>query len=337
MKLIIVSTLVLISAVTIAQNNRRLTRNEYIDMYKELAMSEMQRTGIPASITMAQGILESGDGNSRLATRANNHFGIKCHDWQGKSIKHDDDRKNECFRKYESPEESYKDHSDFLTGKQRYAFLFEYKTDDYKSWAKGLKKAGYATSPTYAKALVRVIEENQLYELDEQVLAGGPVKTWNVVASESSMGKRKVYLNNRVKYILANDGETFESISEELNMMSWQLPKYNELPKNHILTEGHKVYLQPKRKKAEAGKKVHYVKEGETLYDISQMYAIKLDRLCYNNGMNPDDELKEGTTLLLRSRNKSVQKTQQKSKVMLNTEDESADDEDFEILFDLDD
>jgi flagellum-specific peptidoglycan hydrolase FlgJ len=140
------------------QNKRKITRSEYIETYKGLAMTEMRRTGIPASITLAQGILESGNGNSTLAVKANNHFGIKCHDWNGPSIKQDDDRKNECFRKYRNPEKSYKDHSDFLTGRSRYAFLFDLKPDDYKAWARGLKKAGYATSSSYASALIKIIE-----------------------------------------------------------------------------------------------------------------------------------------------------------------------------------
>ncbi|MGD2034569.1 MAG: glucosaminidase domain-containing protein, partial [Bacteroidales bacterium] len=155
-----------------AQNGRKMTRSEYIETYKELAMREMETHGIPASITLAQGILESGDGNSTLARRANNHFGIKCHDWKGKSIKHDDDARNECFRKYKSAEESYEDHSEFLSTRGRYSFLFEYEQDDYKAWAKGLKKAGYATSPTYSKALIKVIEENQLFTYDQLVIAG---------------------------------------------------------------------------------------------------------------------------------------------------------------------
>ena len=162
---------VFLSLAAAAQNGRKMTRKEYIDTYKELAMREMVNTRIPASITLAQGILESGDGNSTLARKANNHFGIKCHDWKGKRVKYDDDKRNECFRKYKSVEESYKDHSEFLSTRYRYAFLFDYEQYDYKAWAKGLKKAGYATSPTYSKALIKLIEENELYVYDQQVLA----------------------------------------------------------------------------------------------------------------------------------------------------------------------
>ena len=147
---------------------RTLNAQQYIKEYKDLAIQEMNRTGIPASITLAQGILESDYGNSRLATEGNNHFGIKCHsDWNGKRIYHDDDRKNECFRKYASNYQSYKDHSRFLTSSRRYAFLFDYDRTDYKKWARGLKKAGYATSPTYASKLINLIERYQLHQYDE--------------------------------------------------------------------------------------------------------------------------------------------------------------------------
>lgn len=152
------------SVILLAQSK---SRSQYIEEYHELAIKEMNRVGIPASITLAQGMLESGNGNSTLARKSNNHFGIKCHnDWKGKRVYHDDDRKGECFRKYKTVYQSYIDHSDFLTGKQRYASLFELKTTDYKGWAKGLKKAGYATDPKYAHRLIEIIEENNLDRFD---------------------------------------------------------------------------------------------------------------------------------------------------------------------------
>ena len=145
-----------------------MTRQEYIEKYKDDAISEMHRSGVPASITLAQGILESGDGNSKMARVAKNHFGIKCHsDWKGKTFIQDDDTKNECFRKYKSVLDSYKDHSDFLK-RRRYAALFELKITDYKSWAKGLKKAGYATNPKYPQLLIGIIEANELYQYDSK-------------------------------------------------------------------------------------------------------------------------------------------------------------------------
>ena len=149
-----------------AQN---MTRNEYIDKYKDEAIYQMKKYKIPASITLAQGILESGDGNSELAKKSNNHFGIKCHsDWKGERVYHDDDKKDECFRKYNTVRDSYDDHSEFLL-RPRYAALFEYVLTDYKSWAKGLKKAGYATNPNYAKLLIKIIEENELHKLDNEI------------------------------------------------------------------------------------------------------------------------------------------------------------------------
>ncbi len=139
----------------------------YIERYKDLAISEMKRTGIPASITLAQGMIESDYGRSSLAREGNNHFGIKCHsDWTGPAIRHHDDRRNECFRKYKQPEDSYFDHSDFIKSGSRYSFLFDLPSTDYKSWARGLKKAGYATNPDYANMLIRKIEENNLYYYD---------------------------------------------------------------------------------------------------------------------------------------------------------------------------
>ena len=338
MKLLFKLCLLLLPLSIWAQGGRKMSRAEYIDTYKDLAMREMERTGIPASIALAQGILESGDGNSTLARRGNNHFGIKCHDWQGKSINHDDDEKNECFRKYKSVEESYRDHSEFLTGRSRYAELFTYNPDDYKAWAKGLKKAGYATSPTYAEALVRVIEENELYKYDAEVIArkGGDFKGKPVYASTEYAGGRKAYYNNRVKYVLAREGDTFNSLSEELDLFQWQLPKYNDLPERKVFSEGEKVYLQPKRNKAEVAKNKHIVKEGETLQSISQLYATKLDKLAQRNRLNPDADLKTGQELLLRSRVKGVKNSVSLPKIEIQDEGPEEPEEEFRIEFDAD-
>ena len=164
MRILVLTVLTILTFNLFAQpGSKRISRSEYIELYKEDAIREMERNSIPASITLAQGILESGDGNSPLARYANNHFGIKCHsDWTGKTFIQDDDKKNECFRKYKDPYESYKDHSDFLK-KNRYAFLFELKITDYKGWAHGLKKAGYATNPKYPHLLIKIIEENRRF------------------------------------------------------------------------------------------------------------------------------------------------------------------------------
>lgn len=335
MKLFILACTILLPVSLLSQEGRKITRSEYIDTYKELAMSEMERTGIPASITLAQGLLESGDGNSTLARRANNHFGIKCHDWKGKTIKQDDDARDECFRRYKSVEESYRDHSDFLTGRTRYAELFTYKPDDYKAWARGLKRAGYATSPSYAEALIRVIEENELYVYDLQVLSGpGAAHEGKpVYASTEYAGSRKLHYNNRVKYVLAREGDSFYSLSEELDLFQWQLPKYNDLPANTIFKEGEKVYLQPKRNKAEVGNNKYTVKEGETLQSISQLYAIKLDKLARRNQLALDATLTPGQEILLRGRIKGAKTNLTMPKIELK---EEPPEEEFMIEFDAD-
>ncbi len=327
---------IVIPLVGMAQKRGRMTQAQYIEKYNELAVQEMTRTGIPASITLAQGILESGSGNSSLAVKANNHFGIKCHDWKGPSVRHDDDKKNECFRKYKSAERSYKDHSDFLTGRSRYAFLFELKPDDYKGWAKGLKKAGYATSPTYAKALIKVIEDNELYAYDKLALSGGKsTRKRRAGRSEVHTGKRKIHYNNRVKYIVATSEDTYESLSEELYLLNWQLSKYNEKPAGSKLEEGEFVYIQPKRNKIYGPNKSHLVKEGETLYSISQKYAIKVNKLRKINKIPEGREPQVGAMILLRGRLKgkiSLQKSNDKESGQENNNEEEPE---FEIEFDL--
>jgi hypothetical protein len=283
-----------------AQANRKYTRTEYIDTYKEMAMKEMARTGIPASITLAQGLLESGNGNSTLAVKSNNHFGIKCHDWDGPSVRHDDDAKNECFRKYKSPEQSYKDHSDFLTASNRYSELFELASDDYKAWAKGLKKAGYATSPTYSKALIEIIEDNQLYVYDSQVLVSkGKNKTGT---TGKTIANRDVLYNNRVKYILAKKGDSYASLTEELSMFSYQLTRYNDASYSDTLGNGDFVYLQPKRSRTYGKQKTHLVALGESIHSISQHYAIKEEKLRQRNNIPENMEPTPGALLLLKGK-----------------------------------
>lgn len=280
-----------------AQKGTKITRQEYIDTYKELAMDEMRRSGIPASITLAQGLLESGNGNSTLAVKGNNHFGIKCHNWTGATIRHNDDARNECFRKYKSAEQSYRDHSDFLTSTKRYSELFELAPDDYKGWAKGLKKTGYATSPTYDKALITIVEENLLYEFDKQVLSSPGKKGTKDSLAEGEL--REVHYNNRVKYIVARSGDTWYSLTQELKLFDWQLPKYNECSINDSISAGQRVYLQPKRNRTYGNTKSHVVKEGETVYAISQEYAIKEQKLRERNSLPKGTEPSPGTLLLL--------------------------------------
>ena len=163
-------------ALTLTANAQRMTTEEYIAQYKDVAIKKMREYKIPASITLAQGILESGSGNSRLARKANNHFGIKCHkEWHGKKFYMDDDEKHECFRKYPKAADSYRDHSKFLTQRGRYTFLFQYDITDYKKWAYGLKKAGYATNPKYPRLLIKIIEKYHLDQCDKEEL-GKPKK-----------------------------------------------------------------------------------------------------------------------------------------------------------------
>lgn len=287
-----------------------LDRKTYIENYKDLAIKEMKRCGIPASITLAQALLESDNGNSTLARKANNHFGIKCHNgWTGGKIYHDDDRRGECFRKYTNVYDSYHDHSDFIVNGSRYKFLFDYSSTDYKAWAKGLEKAGYATSNVYAEQLIKIIEDNQLHVYDNgnsfietnvQKADTDQVKLGNVDNFRIQLNKHSIYEKNRVEYIIAKKGDTFESLTKEFQKLSWELPKYNELPQDYELKEGDIIYLQPKRNNAETGKSFHTVKEGETMHLISQVYGIKLSKLYEKNRMKEGSQPEVGQKLYLR-------------------------------------
>ncbi len=299
-----------------------LDRKQYIETYQDLAIKEMKRTGVPASITIAQALLESDNGNSTLARTAKNHFGIKCHSsWKGASVRHDDDRRQECFRKYRSVYESYRDHSDFLVGGRRYQFLFDLKLNDYKGWAKGLQKAGYATSRTYARLLIKIIEDNQLYVLDQGVRRPNAIadvtqtKSWSQGAAEPQnegladvdeftirMGAGRVKTRNRIDYITVRKGETLKSLTETFDKLSWELPRYNDLSPGTPLEPGQIIYLQPKRNRAEVGNDFHTIKKGETMYGISQKYGIKLDKLYEKNNMPKGTEPQIGTKLWLRKR-----------------------------------
>jgi len=299
--------MVLISQALSGQAPAKTSREAYIQKFAPIAMDEMKRTGIPASITLAQGCLESDNGNSRLAREGNNHFGIKCHDdWQGKKIYHDDDEKGECFRHYKSAEESYLDHSDFLMTKQRYAELFELRPDDYKGWAHGLKRAGYATNPTYAEKLIRIIDENDLHRYDIEVLAGNGVPSKRERSGRSvhkpgmTTGGREVRVNNRVEYIIAREGDTPQSLRDELDLYPNEIYRYNDISKGAIISAGDLIYLQPKRSKAAAGNNIHVVKEGETMHDIAQQYGVKLYKLLERNQMIEGEEPRPGDEIYLR-------------------------------------
>ncbi|HIE16375.1 MAG TPA: LysM peptidoglycan-binding domain-containing protein [Bacteroidales bacterium] len=311
--------LLLITTIAFGQ---KITPEEYIERYKIIAIAEMKQYGIPASITLAQGCLESNFGNSMLAKKANNHFGIKCHSsWTGKKIYKDDDKKHECFRRYKSAWESFRDHSEFLRTQSRYAFLFEYKITDYKKWAYGLKKAGYATSPSYPKRLINIIEKYNLSQYDnkyqQDILADNrkhnkektkkrknkkrKTTSYNDNFSFNPFG-REIKTNNRVKYLIAKKNDTYYKIAEEMEMMKWEIFKYNDLQKNASITAGQIIYLQPKRNKAERGCEKYVVKRGDSLYSISQKFAIKLKSLRKKNNLSSTDNIKPGDILWLRKR-----------------------------------
>ena len=281
----------------------RMTREEYITKYKDQAVREMLHSGVPASITLAQGILESADGNSPLARYANNHFGIKCHNtWKGETFIMDDDAKNECFRKYNSVYDSYRDHSEFLASRDRYAELFKLKTTDYKGWAHGLKKAGYATNPKYANLLIYIIESHNLNEYDKVVKMPPQEAVADLPREDRIMvADRTIDLQNNIKYIVVKKDDSFYKIAQDMNMGLWQLYKYNDMGKGDKLEPGQILYLQPKRGKGT--KDEHIVKNGDTMWQISQKYGIKLKKLYKRNEMEEGTEPKVGQLLYLR-RNK---------------------------------
>ena len=281
-------------------SEKKLTPDDYIARYKEDAVKEMYQFGIPASITLAQGMLESGNGNSALSVYANNHFGIKCHkDWAGPTYIMDDDAKNECFRKYSDVLDSYADHSKFLSTRDRYAFLFEYPKTDYKAWARGLKQAGYATYQKYADELINLIEQYKLYELDKDValdLRSAKTKTPQV-----KLNLRQVLKFNRTKFIIAKPGDSFYKIAFDFDLELDALLKYNDFNKGEPIVAYEKIYVEPKRRKAL--EPYHVVTKGETMESISQLHGIKLTSLYKKNRMRfRAAEPAPGTVLYLRKK-----------------------------------
>lgn len=273
--------------------SRNKQYEDYIKEYREVAVEEMRRYHIPASITLAQGLLESGAGQGTLARKSNNHFGIKCGgDWRGKTVKHDDDARNECFRVYKNAKESYRDHSKFLAGRSRYAALFKLNITDYKGWAHGLKKAGYATNPRYAYQLIDIIERYELYKYDKK----GGLK-W----MKENPNPHQPYLANGLVYVIARDGDTWKNLSKELDISQRKLRKYNDLYKGYELQDGDIIYLEKKNRKAQKGYIVHVLRAGESMYSVSQKYGIRLKRLYKMNKMRPEDSAPQiGTILRLR-------------------------------------
>ena len=274
----------------------------YIDEWSPVAIEQMNNYGIPASITLAQGLLESGAGRSELAREGNNHFGIKCHNgWTGPTVYKDDDQRNDCFRSYRNARESYEDHSRFLANGQRYRSLFSLKPTDYKGWARGLKAAGYATNPKYADRLIDIIEVYRLYDYDKGVVPNTTHRpqpaTHNVELPSS-----EVYLFNDRLYVIARRGDTFRTIGDEMGISYRKLAKYNERDKRDLLQEGEIVWLQKKARKApkEYKNRPHIVQPGESMYSIAQYYGIRLKRLYKMNDLSPDYNIRVGDHLKIR-------------------------------------
>jgi LysM repeat protein len=300
---------ILLINVANAQQKKRLSKEDYIDKYKDIAIAEMKRSGIPASVTMAQAMLESDNGNGKLTIEGNNHFGIKCHKWDGKTLYVDDDQKNECFRKYNDASESFHDHTDFLLGHDRYSFLFGFKSTDYKSWARGLKKAGYATNPVYDELLIKIIEENKLFEFDHDYVPGNRTRSAKKEPEEKGLEftfrlTRPIFKRNDIDYIIVKKGDTFDKLAHELETLTWELTRYNELTKDSTLHEGQILFLQPKHRKAAIGMDYHTVQSGETVYSISQLYGIKTKFLRRWNNLSKTDTIQVGDILNLRTRKK---------------------------------
>ena len=287
---------------SIAQVRWNERYQQYIDQYKDIAIEEMHRWKIPASITLAQGIFESGAGQSELARKGNNHFGIKCNGWEGRKVYHDDDARNECFRAYNSVYESYEDHSRFLANGQRYRSLFNLKITDYKGWARGLKAAGYATNPAYADKLIELIQLYKLYEYDKAKSADRFMVEHTKDHSVGGAALHPIKIFNKNYYLIARRGDTFKSIGEEVDISYRKIAKYNERNKNDRLTEGEVIWLKKKQKKAPKDYKgrLHYVRQGESMYSIAQSYGIRLKSLYKLNHMSPDDDLHIGQGLKLR-------------------------------------
>jgi len=310
--------LMLLSCLSV--NAQRTTTEQYIEMYKDIAMADMREYKIPASITLAQGILESGSGNSSLAVKANNHFGIKCHnDWKGKTYHQDDDEKDECFRSYKKAEDSYRDHSLFLTRGSRYAFLFDLKITDYKGWAKGLKTAGYATNPKYPELLINLIEKYNLNQYDDMVINGdktvkhkeekkkklAPIPE-GIYTNETeykplyvAASGRQVLENNRIPIIIAEGGETPFSVAQEFHIYARQIWTYNDVNKNYVFGKGEIIYLERKKGKSKEFK-YHTMQKDQTMREVSQIYGVRINKLCKLNDCQPTTVFAEGTNIRIR-------------------------------------
>lgn len=292
-----------------AQNVAKTTTEQYIQQYKDVAIAEMKRSRIPASITLAQGILESGNGNSRLATEANNHFGIKCKkEWTGRTLYEDDDAPQECFRAYPTAEDSYRDHSDFLMKSSRYAFLFDLAPTDYKGWAEGLKKAGYATNPNYPQLLINFIEKHNLQQYDGGELNIQPALPAPVAEKKEEIkpvpAPAALKEWNNLPVTIAAKGESYAQIALRNDMMVWQIFKYNDIKRGANPKSGDTLYLKPKFNKGKVA--TYEVQFGDNMYRISQRFAIKLKSLYKLNKMEFGTEPMWGEVLNLQGKRKEM-------------------------------
>jgi flagellum-specific peptidoglycan hydrolase FlgJ len=315
---------ILFSVFSFAATAQRLTTEEYVEQFKEIAMNEMRRSGIPASITLAQGILESESGNSELVKKSNNHFGIKCKsNWAGESVTHDDDANGECFRAYTNAGDSYRDHSDFLKANQRYASLFKLEPTDYAGWARGLKKAGYATNPRYPELLIKYIEQNNLQQYSLLVLNKLPQT--NVAADVAAANENKpvtqvtitddkqpvpvmqhevisadptkIISINNTKCVFAKKGTSLLAIADKNNLSLSKLMDFNDMTEEGLLKKDQYIYLA---KKAKTGEEEFYMcQPGETLYDVAQLKGVQVKYVLAYNNLKEAAKLNAGTKILL--------------------------------------
>lgn len=305
---------------------QRMTVQEYVETYKDAAIAQMKRLGVPASIILAQGILETENGNSDLVKRSNNHFGIKCKSsWTGMSVTHTDDAPNECFRKYNSAEESYRDHSDYLFNSPRYASLFQLAATDYKGWAYGLKRAGYATNPRYPQILISNIEKYNLQQynfitdpkspLGEVDLTAvtvaeiqkGPSPATEVATQKETNVFKKLFSGkknknnqyfNKLKAVMAFRGTSLLAIATENDIALAKLLEYNDLKEDGLVKEDQWIYLEKKHK--EGNRDIYTALQDETLYEVSQNNAVQLSLLAQYNQLPENSRVKAGTLIKLR-------------------------------------
>jgi LysM repeat protein len=288
-----------------SQAKRYKVYDDYIDTYKGIAIGHMKKYKIPASITLAQALLESGAGKSALTQKSNNHFGIKCHnDWKGEKVYKADDIPDDCFRKYGKAEDSFDDHSRFLADKPRYRDLFSLKITDYRGWAKGLQQAGYATNKAYANTLIKLIEDYELYRHDKKGLSKAIVQETAKKTAEKQVAVKEYrhtpYKTHNLVYVIAGDGDTYEGIAAEFGFKPKDLYKYNEVPEDFPLKAGDLVYFEKKKSKADKPYYEHEVQVGESMYSISQRYGIRVKNLYKMNKKDFEHIPTEGDVLKLR-------------------------------------